>query len=262
MTRTLGLRLALLGLMLLPLPGCDRQARPAPAPVSAAQPAVPPAAAPAPPPAPWPGVTPGQAAETDTPRLMARNYYVVFDGSGSMREPACGSGQASKIDAAKRALAAFAASVPAEANLGLLVFDHQGVHEALALGPAQPGRFVELVNGVQAAGGTPLRQSIQAAYHALTQQGRRQLGYGEYHLVVVTDGEANSDQDPRDAVAGLLQESPVVLHTIGFCIGAQHSLNQPGRTLYLAADDPDALRRGLGEVLAEAPAFHAAGFGK
>lgn len=256
MTSRLGVRLALLGLVLWALAGCDRRAPPAPPLASVAQPAP----APTPPPAPWPGVTPDQAPETDTPRLMARNYYVVFDGSGSMREQACGSGQASKIDAAKRALAAFAASVPADANLGLLVFDHQGVHEVLALGPAQPGRFVELVHGVQAAGGTPLRQSIQAAYHALTQQGRRQLGYGEYHLVVITDGEANEGQDPRDAVAELLRDSPVVLHTIGFCIGDRHSLNQPGRTLYLAADNPEALSRGLGGVLAEAPAFHAAGF--
>ncbi len=256
MTRALGLRLVLLGLALLALAGCDRRVPPAPTPVNIAQPAP----APTPPPAPWPGVTPDQATETDTPRLMARNYYVVFDGSGSMREQACGSGKASKIDAAKRALAAFAASVPADANLGLLVFDDQGVHEVLSLGPAQPGRFIERVQAVQAAGGTPLRESVQAAYHALTQQGRRQLGYGEYHLVVVTDGEASEGQDPGEAVAGLLRDSPVVLHTIGFCLGDQHSLNQPGRTLYLAADNPEALSRGLGDVLAEAPAFNAAGF--
>jgi hypothetical protein len=53
----------------------------------------------------------------------------------------------------------------------------------------------------------------------------------------------------------MLAESPVVLHTIGFCIGEAHALNQPGRTYYRAADDPGALRRGLDEVLAESPVF-------
>jgi Ca-activated chloride channel family protein len=71
---------------------------------------------------------------------------------------------------------------------------------------------------------------------------------------VITDGEA-SHEDPRDIVNQLIAESPVVLHTIGFCIGAEHSLNQPGRTVYQSADNPQELAQGLAEVLAEAPAF-------
>jgi Ca-activated chloride channel family protein len=256
----------LLAAGLVMLAGCERRSAssaPAAAPVAAAASAPPPSASAALAPR-WPGIATGeaQAPETDARRLMARNYYVVFDGSGSMREQACGSGAASKIDAAKRALGSFAQSVPADANLGLLVFDHHGVHELLPLAPSQPGRFAQLVNDIQASGGTPLRSSIRMAYGALTAQGRRQLGYGEYHLVVVTDGEANAGEDPRDVVGELLRRSPVVLHTIGFCLGADHSLNQPGRTLYRAADNPEALARGLGDVLAEAPAFDLAGFGR
>ena len=53
----------------------------------------------------------------------------------------------------------------------------------------------------------------------------------------------------------MLNESPVVLHTIGFCIGSRHSLNQAGRTIYKAADNPGALQQGLADVLAEAPQF-------
>lgn len=54
----------------------------------------------------------------------------------------------------------------------------------------------------------------------------------------------------------------MVLHTIGFCIGEKHSLNQPGRTLYRAADNPEQLRAGLADVLAEAPSFADQKFGK
>ena len=53
----------------------------------------------------------------------------------------------------------------------------------------------------------------------------------------------------------LLKESPIVLHTIGFCIDSKHALNQAGRTIYKAADNPEALRQGLSDVLAEAPQF-------
>ena len=88
------------------------------------------------------------------------------------------------------------------------------------------------------------------------------MGYGEYHLVIVTDGEANDGEDPREAVDALLAKSPVVLHTIGFCIGETHSLNQKGRVFYQSADNPEELRKGLTDVLAEATSFNLDGFVK
>jgi hypothetical protein len=186
--------------------------------------------------------------------LFAKNYYIVLDGSGSMAERAC-SGEQSKMQAAKAALVAFAQSLPADANLGLQIFDDRGVKERLPLGTDNREQFVSLVNQARANGGTPLRDSVRQAYSKLLDQGAKQLGYGEYHLVIVTDGEANSGQEPTQVVDMLLKESPVVLHTIGFCIGTDHSLNQPGRTIYKAADNPQQLRQGLSDVLGEAPQF-------
>jgi len=201
---------------------------------------------------PWPPATDQAIAVSKD--LFAKNYYVVLDASGSMKDQAC-SGSQSKMQAAKAALAAFAASVPGDANIGLQVFDQQGVSERLALSAGNRENFIRLVNTAEASGGTPLLDSVNQAYAKLTAQARRQLGYGEYHLVVVTDGEANPGQDPTPAIDRLLNESPVVLHTIGFCIGNTHSLNQAGRTLYKAADNPGALQQGLADVLAEAPQF-------
>ncbi len=88
----------------------------------------------------------------------------------------------------------------------------------------------------------------------------RQLGYGRYVLVVVTDGQASPGQEPAAQVNWMLASTPVELHTIGFCIGTDHSLNMPGRTVYKAADNPVALRQGLAEVLAEAETFDPAAF--
>lgn len=201
---------------------------------------------------PWP---PGQRADLQISKdLFAKNYYVVLDASGSMNEKGC-SGAMTKIDAARRALAEFAKSIPAEANLGLQVFDAHGVREWLPLGVGNRKEFDAALARVRANGETPLLSALRNAGASLLAQGARQLGYGEYNLVVVTDGEASKGEDPTPAVNALLEQSPVVLHTIGFCIGEKHSLNQPGRTLYRAADNPEQLRAGLAEVLAEAPSF-------
>jgi len=191
--------------------------------------------------------------------LFARNYYVVLDASGSMTERGC-SGDLTKIDAARNALAAFAESLPADANLGLQVFDARGVREQIPLAPRNRDRFKSVLASVRAGGGTPLQGAIAQAYARLEAQGSRQLGYGEYHLVVVTDGEASDGHDPTAVVKVILDRSPVVLHTIGFCIGTKHSLNQPGRTIYRAAEDPTQLRQSLSDVLAEAPRFDVTGF--
>jgi Ca-activated chloride channel family protein len=209
----------------------------------------------------WPAAASAKSdqASVSGELLFARNYYVVLDASGSMTERGC-SGDLPKIDAARNALAAFAESLPADANLGLQVFDARGVREQIPLAAGNRQKFKSVLSAVRAGGGTPLQSAISQAYARLEQQGARQLGYGEYHLVVVTDGEASDGQDPTGAVKAILDRSPIVLHTIGFCIGPKHSLNQPGRTIYRAADNPEQLRASLSDVLAEAPTFAVTGF--
>jgi uncharacterized protein YegL len=202
-------------------------------------------------PAHWPPA--GDKVEL-APDLTSVNYYVVLDGSGSMSEQACGGG-GSKIVQARAALARFAQLVPNKSNLGLLVFDTHGVHETLPLGTDNRARFVEQVAATRPSGSTPLRSALQLARSRLETQARRQLGYGEYHLVVVTDGEASANEDPTNVVNMALSQTPIVIHTIGFCIGERHSLNQPGRVLYQSASDLEGLNRGLAEVLAESPSF-------
>ena len=201
----------------------------------------------------WP---PAGKADRIAPELTTRNFYVVLDGSGSMNERAC-KGDGRKIDQAKAALEVFAKSVPRNANLGLLVFDSRGVSERVPLAADNRQAFMQQVLATNPSGGTPLRGAIALARQRIEEQGRRQLGYGEYNLVVVTDGEASSGQDPRQEVNELLARSPIVVHTIGFCISTNHSLNQPGRTVYKAANDRADLERGLEATLAEAPKFTA-----
>ena len=208
----------------------------------------------------WPPPDPEGKPVTLAPNYTAKNYYIIFDGSGSMDDSHCADGS-TKILVAKKAVADFAKSIPEDANLGLLAFDLQGISERLPLGTGNREPFIEAVNAVDPGDATPLKSAIRLGVDRLTAQARQQLGYGEYHLVVVTDGEANPDgENPSAAVDWTLKTSPILIHTIGFCIGEAHSLNQPGRTIYHAANNPDDLTSGLKEVLAESESFDVKAF--
>ncbi len=200
----------------------------------------------------WPAIETTQQVVADN--LSRNNYYLVLDGSGSMGNGECASGK-TKIEVAKSAMAEFISKIPDDANIGLLVFDNGGTSERVALGPNSKDRMDNEIRKVQTGGGTPLDSAIRLAYKSLTRQAESQLGYGEYHLVVVTDGEASSGQNPASIVATVTSRSPVVLHTIGFCISGKHSLNQAGVVLYKSANNPVELARGLDSVLAEASDF-------
>lgn len=205
----------------------------------------------------WPTIEEGFSQVSDN--VVAANYYLILDGSGSMLDAGCSNGR-EKISVAVESIKAFIDKIPQNANVGIFAFDRQGIGERLPLGQHSSQQIVQVLDSIAAGGGTPLSLALQAGNAALTNQAKSQLGYGEYHLVVVTDGEANSGFEPDQEVRNLLAGSPIVLHTVGFCIDDYHSLNQPGYTLYKAANDPAALAAGLDAVLAEAPDFSVADF--
>jgi hypothetical protein len=181
--------------------------------------------------------------------LTRRNFLIVLDGSGSMADSHC-SGNLSKIVAAKQAIAAFATKIKPEDNLGLCAFDSRGVTERAPLS-LNRAAFNQALQEVRSDSNTPLGTAVTLGYSRLQKQAQRQLGYGEYYLIVVTDGEADKGNDPRKIVNKIVSESPVVISTIGFCIGEGHSLNRPGLTLYHDATNLEQLNQGLESVLAE-----------
>ena len=192
--------------------------------------------------------------------VMAKNYFLIFDGSGSMRESKC-SGSSRKIDVAKKAVVTWSKSIPADANLGMYAFHNPGLL-TLPLATGNRDIFMQTVNQIRAGGNTPLDKAMEYAYDRFTEQGRRQLGYGEYTIVVVTDGIASSIFQLQLAVDKILSNTPITIYSIGFCIGEHHSLNQPGRTIYKSADNPEQLGKGLREVLAESETFDELDFSK
>ena len=183
------------------------------------------------------------------PVLTRRNFLIVLDGSGSMADSQC-SGNLSKIVAAKQAIGAFARKIKPDDNLGLCAFDSRGVTERAPLS-LNRSAFDNALQAVRSDSNTPLGRAVKLGYSLLQKQAQRQLGYGEYYLVVVTDGEADKGDDPRDIVNQIVSQSPVVISTIGFCIGQGHSLNRPGLTVYHDATNLEQLNQGLESVLAE-----------
>lgn len=206
----------------------------------------------------WPPILSG-TDNVQNEAMLRKNYYVVLDGSGSMRDHAC-SGNKSKFQSALGALQDFFSTIPAEANVGLFIFDKRGFSQRVPLGTGNRSQLQAALNASKPDGGTPLSLAVDAAYQALTDQASLQLGYGEYHMVIVTDGEASQGYDPTPQVNKVIDTSAIEIHTIGYCIGEGHSLNQPGRTLYSTVDNAQSLSRKLKAVLAEAETFDVSQF--
>ncbi len=190
---------------------------------------------------------------------LGKNYLVVFDGSGSMDGTDCSNGT-KKIDAAKVAVNEWSKSLPSDANVGLVAF-HNGGWVILPINENEDrSEFFGAVNSLVQGGGTPLSAAFQAAYHLLSAQGLRQLGYGEYTLVAVTDGAAADAFGLDKWVNFIYDKTSIQISTIGFCIGESHTLNQPDKVYYTAADNPEELRAGLDSVSAESETFDVSDF--
>ncbi|MBM26234.1 MAG: hypothetical protein CL760_11275 [Chloroflexi bacterium] len=178
-----------------------------------------------------------------------KNFYFVIDGSGSMDASSC-EGDGNKIDIAKRAVVDYSKTL-GDSNIGLVVFDSNGINERFSLSKINHSEFRNQVNSIVAGSGTPLESSIKIAYDKLKSQASMQGSNGEYNLVIVTDGEANSGEDPTSIVNEIGYKSPVNITTIGFCIGDRHSLNNKELVHYYAASDYTSILAGLKEVQSE-----------
>jgi Mg-chelatase subunit ChlD len=190
--------------------------------------------------------------ETVADKMITRNFVIVFDDSGSMADPDADGNR--KIDTAKKAVVEWSKSIPTGANVGLVSFKN----EVWSLQPLTPGskeRLISTVLDIAQGGKTPLSAAFQKSFLMLTKQGLQQLGYGEYTIVVITDGQANSPVQLNKWVHFVLNNSPIQIYTIGFGIGTDHTLNQPGLTQYKPAENLAELQKGLKEVLAEADTF-------
>lgn len=192
---------------------------------------------------------------TTLEQKLTKNYYFIIDMSGSMDALGC-SGAKTKADATKSVLEVVLPKLQSTGtHLGMAVFDEKGLREVLPLGPYSNN--VRIIKNLRPGGETPLKDSINLGISKLGHAAYAQSGYGEYNLVIITDGEASPSQDPRPSVDRTLAQTPIQIKTIGFCIGYDHSLNQPNRTEYYATNSVNELTESLEKaLLAESPEFN------
>lgn len=202
------------------------------------------------------GTQGGSVALLPQEQWLDKNVLFVLDGSGSMSDAEC-SGNRSKLEVAKAAVGSAALRSMEQANVGLIVFNGMFSNPRVVVMLSRDKTLLaRAVNEVTSGGRTPLWGAISIAHKELTERMERQAGYGDYVIVVVTDGAATdmSYGELREEVVKLAERSPIRISVIGFCLG-EHSLNIPGSTQYVQASDPESLKRGLEQALAETPVF-------
>jgi len=196
--------------------------------------------------------------ESEGVASTASNFYFVFDMSGSMEETCSGK---RKIDGAKEAVNRFMNNVPDDINLGLMVLGTRsgpGYEEVLPLGPGNKEKFLDIINGLQPAGKTPLGETILASVEMIVEQYKKQLGYGTYRIIIITDGE-ETGIDLKDPCAYLGQHGFIGLYSIGLCMKQSHTLKKYSLS-YRDANNYEELEQALVEATAESDVFDASLF--
>jgi uncharacterized protein YegL len=204
----------------------------------------------------WPdGVSEERISGTNP---FAENNLIVLDMSGSMDSLSCSGEYDSREEAAKEALFTWLTANPGD-NVGLVSFSQAGISldSQLGRGEAHTQEMISNIKALRADGGTPLRSAMEKARIELEAQAARQGGLGAYRMIVITDGEASSNENPVSLVKEIADNpaNMIEIHTIGFCINEGHPLNDPGRIFYTNAMSPDDLRAGLNATQGEAASF-------
>lgn len=190
--------------------------------------------------------TPNAQAQAATDHVV-----ILLDGSGSMDDKMRGG--AVKMKAAKQAIDQVLNQLPADTEVGLIVFST--MHRdpwIVQLGPKDNDDFRAKLSKVNPKGGTPLGEYMKIATDRLLKARSDNLGYGTYRLLVVTDGRAG-DGNLVQAFAPQIRSRNITLDVIGVAMDRDHMLKRTANS-YRRADDAASLERAVSEVLAEVPA--------
>ncbi len=189
-----------------------------------------------------------------------KNFYFLFDVSGSMSE-ACAGNQ--KIEGAKQAIFTFLDKVPDDVNIGLLLFgvrsDEYGIKEVVPLGPNNKGNFKREIANVYPDGGTPLSNAVYYGTYQLVERYKQQLGYGEFRLIVITDGIASYPDKFAETLKDTRKYPFIAIYGIGLCMESNHILKDYALK-YTDADNYEELSKALEETVAELEDFDPTNF--
>jgi Mg-chelatase subunit ChlD len=185
--------------------------------------------------------------------MQAEHVLILLDASGSMNSHMEGPDPArtiTRMDAAKQAIAKVIEGFPTGVRIGLLVFSSRDGREwVYPLGPMDKARFRAGLMSIRAHGGTPLGDFMEKAVNALLAKRLELKGYGDYRLVVVTDGEGE-DPERMDAAATQLLSRGISLDVVGVQMSEAHALSAKAHS-YREAGDMAGLETAIRAILAE-----------
>jgi uncharacterized protein with von Willebrand factor type A (vWA) domain len=189
---------------------------------------------------------------------LAKNFYFLFDCSGSMSENCSGK---EKIKGAKEAMLRFLKQIPTDANTGLIAFgvnNDLGCKEMLLLGKNDYSALEKAISPLEPTGKTPLAEAITLGVDRLVKQYKKQLGYGEYRLIVITDGN-NTEGNLERSCKNLARYGFISLYSIGLCMDTDNPL----KSVALSSRDAsnyEELEKALLETAAETDVFDSSVF--
>jgi hypothetical protein len=164
--------------------------------------------------------------------------------------------EGNRIRAAKTAATELVNKLPPEVAIGLYVFDADGEGERVPLGLNNREKVLAQIQGIQAGSGTPLGAACVSGTQTLAAKRAMQLGYGEFRLIVLTDGEASDSLKPfaRKMQSLLDQGESIPLYTIGFQLAGDHALRK-WSVFYQNAQNLEELKKALADATAELESF-------
>jgi hypothetical protein len=177
---------------------------------------------------------------------------VVIDASGSMNDSMKdkSGNDVSKMRAAKDALKFVVSQLPPNEWIGILVFSStSGAEWEYGLAPIDVATVNAAIERPEPHGNTPLGLYMKKGADRLLEEREKQHGYGNYRLIVVTDGEENVGHYVDEYTPMILARG-LRIDAIGVKMSSQHTLASKVNT-YRSAQNPEELRAALQQ------AFHA-----
>jgi hypothetical protein len=154
------------------------------------------------------------------------------------------------MSVAKTALARVVKQLPEQTKFGLLLMN--GARERMGwlipLGSLDRSSALSQIENVRPDGGTPLGKSMKTAMDELLAL-RSKIPYGDYRLLVVTDGEA-TDRNVLEAYLPDMLARGVLVDVIGVDMKSEHSLATKAHS-YRKANDAASFEKALNEIFAE-----------
>lgn len=173
------------------------------------------------------------------------NIVIAIDTSGSMDGGCDGT---EKFDAAIRATHEFLEIVPDGAAVGLVNFG--GRANIISNLTTDRSQTRQAIDSLKSGGDTPMSTAIHLSNNLLTAQGQRQSGNGQYHLVILGDGDPiGNETETEQWLNHMVWNTNVAVHTIGFC--ANIALLDGEGINYNKADNIAELSKAFASVLAE-----------